>query len=65
MPNEYPCRDEDMKLVYLKCSTVQVKEGYENGVGNVYLLSGRKFSANLIISFFDTNKKSRHIKIYQ
>lgn len=48
-----------MKLVYLKCSTVQVKEGYENGVGNVYLLNGRKFSDRLIIFLFDTNKISR------
>lgn len=51
-----------MKLVYLKCSTVQVKEGYENGVGNVYLLNGRKFSDRLIIFLFDTNKIARHIK---
>lgn len=65
IPNKYQCRDEDMKLVYLKFSTVQVKEGYENGVGNVYLLNGRKFSDRLIIFLFDTNKISRHIKIYR
>lgn len=54
-----------MKLVYLKCSTVQVKEGYENGVGNVYLLNGRKFSDRLIIFLFDTNKIARQIRIYR
>lgn len=54
-----------MKFVYLKCSTVQVKEGYENGVGNVYLLNGRKFSDRLIIFLFDTYEIARHIKIYR
>lgn len=54
-----------MKLVYLKFSTVQVKEGYENGVGNVYLLNGRKFSDRLIILLLDTNIIARHIKIYR
>lgn len=53
-----------MKLVYFKCSIVQVKEGYENGVGNVYFLNGRKFFDRFIIFLFDINKIFRYIKIY-
>lgn len=58
-----------MKLVYLKCSTVQVKEGYENGVGNVYLLEG-SFPIDLLyfylmlIKFLDILKFTDKLNVH-